>query len=122
VKTIGIDDVSGKVYFGTLKGMVSFQGDAYAESESLSDASVFPNPVRPNFYGNVVVRGLQQKTRVKITDIAGNLVHDTTSEGGSISWNLRSFSGARVRSGVYLIFITSKDGLDSAVKKLMVIN
>ena len=122
VKTIGIDDVSGKVYFGTLKGMVSFQGDAYAESESLSDASVFPNPVRPNFFGNVVVRGLQQKTRVKITDIAGNLVHDTTSEGGSISWNLRSFSGARVRSGVYLIFITSKDGLDSAVKKLMVIN
>jgi ligand-binding sensor domain-containing protein len=122
VKTIGIDDASGEVYFGTLNGMVSFQGDAYAESESLSDANVFPNPVRPNFLGNVVIRGLQQKTRVKITDIAGNLVYDNTSEGGSISWNLRSFSGARVRSGVYLIFITSKDGLDSAVKKLMVIN
>ena len=122
VKTIGIDDASGEVYFGTLNGMVSFQGDAYAESESLSDANVFPNPVRPNFLGNVVIRGLQQKTRVKITDIAGNLVYDTTSEGGSISWNLRSFSGARVRSGVYLIFVTSKDGLDSAVKKLMVIN
>ena len=122
VKTIGIDEVSGEVYFGTLNGMVSFQGDAYAESESLSDANVFPNPVRPNFLGNVVIRGLQQKTRVKITDIAGNLVYDTTSQGGSISWNLRSFSGARVRSGIYLIFITTKDGLDSAVKKLMVIN
>ena len=122
VKTIGINEVSGEVYFGTINGMVSFQGDAYAESESLSDANVFPNPVRPNFLGNVVIRGLQQKTRVKITDIAGNLVYDTTSQGGSISWNLRSFSGARVRSGVYLIFITSKDGLDSAVKKLMVIN
>ena len=122
VKTIGINEVSGEVYFGTLNGMVSFQGDAYAESESLSDANVFPNPVRPNFLGNVVIRGLQQKTRVKITDIAGNLVYDTTSQGGSISWNLRSFSGARVRSGVYLIFITSKDGLGSAVKKLMVIN
>jgi len=122
VKTIGINEVSGEVYFGTLNGMVSFQGDAYAESESLSEANVFPNPVRPNFLGNVVIRGLQQKTRIKITDIAGNLVYDTTSQGGSISWNLRSFSGARVRSGVYLIFITSKDGLDSAVKKLMVIN
>ena len=122
VKTIGIDNATGEVYFGTLNGMVSFQGDAYAESESLSDANVFPNPVRPNFLGNVVIRGLQQNTRVKITDVAGNLVYDTTSEGGSISWNLRSFSGLRVRSGVYLIFITSKDGLDSAVKKLMVIN
>ncbi len=122
VKTIGINEVSGEVFFGTLNGMVSFQGDAFAESESLSDANVFPNPVRPNFLGNVVIRGLQQKARVKITDIAGNLVYDTTSEGGSISWNLRSISGARVRSGVYLIFITSKDGLDSAVKKLMVVN
>ena len=122
VKTVGIDDESGQVFFGTLNGMVSYQGDAYAESKSLSDTNVFPNPVRPNFLGNVVIRGLQQKTRVKITDIAGNLVYDTTSEGGSISWNLRSFTGARVRSGVYLIFVTSEDGLDSAVKKLMVIN
>jgi len=122
VKTIGIDNTTGKVYLGTLNGMVVYQGNAYAESEKLSEASVFPNPVRPHFTGNLVVRGLQQDTRVKITDIAGNLVYDTTSEGGSISWNLQSFSGQRVRSGVYLIFVTSKDGLDSAVKKVMIIN
>ena len=122
VKTIGIDSDTGKVYIGTLKGMVVFQGNAYAESEKLSEINVFPNPVRPNFTGNLVVRGLQQDSRVKITDIAGNLVYDTTSEGGSISWNLRSFSGQRVRSGVYLIFASTKDGLDSAVKKVMIVN
>lgn len=122
VKTIGINNGTGEVYLGTLYGMVVFQGDAYAESEELSQISVFPNPVRPNYTGNLVVRGLQQNARVKITDIAGNLVHDTTSEGGSISWNLHSFSGKRVRSGVYLIFVSSKDGLDSAVKKVMIIN
>ena len=122
VKTIGIDNATGKVYLGTLNGMVVFQGDAYAESEKLSEVNVFPNPVRPNYTGNLVVRGLQQDARVKITDIAGNLVYDTTSEGGSISWNLRSFSGQRVRSGVYLIFVSSKDGLDSAVKKVMIVN
>ncbi|CAI8161308.1 MAG: Uncharacterised protein [Bacteroidota bacterium] len=122
VKTIGIDKVTGKVYLGTLNGMVVYQGDAYAESEELLELNAFPNPVRPNFTGNLVVRGLQQDSRVKITDIAGNLVYDTTSEGGSISWNLRSFSGQRVRSGVYLIFASTKDGLDSAVKKVMIIN
>lgn len=122
VKTIGIDNATGKVYLGTLTGMVVFQGDAYAESEKLSEVSVFPNPVRPNYTGNMVVRGLQQDARVKITDIAGNLVYDTTSEGGSISWDFRSFSGQRVRSGVYLIFVSSKDGLDSAVKKVMIVN
>lgn len=122
IKTIGVDRSTGKVYLGTLSGMVVYQGDAYAESETLSEANVFPNPVRPNYTGNLVVRGLQQDARIKITDIAGNLVYDTTSQGGSISWNLRSFSGQRVRSGVYLIFISSKDGLDSAVKKVMIIN
>ena len=122
VKTIGIDNATGKVYLGTLTGMVVFQGDAYAESEKLSEVSVFPNPVRPNYTGNMVVRGLQQDARVKITDIAGNLVYETTSEGGSISWDFRSFSGQRVRSGVYLIFVSSKDGLDSAVKKVMIVN
>lgn len=122
VKTIGIDNATGKVYLGTLNGMVVFQGDAYAEAEKLSEVNVFPNPVRPNYTGNLVVRGLQQDARLKITDIAGNLVYDTTSEGGSISWDLRSFSGQRVRSGVYLIFVSSKDGLDSAVKKVMIVN
>ncbi len=122
VKTIGIDNANGKVYLGTSNGMVVFQGDAYAESEKLSEVSVFPNPVRPNYTGNLVVRGLQQDARVKITDIAGNLVYDITSKGGSISWDLRSFSRQRVRSGVYLIFVSSKDGLDSAVKKVMIVN
>ncbi|MGB0254646.1 MAG: T9SS type A sorting domain-containing protein [Flavobacteriaceae bacterium] len=122
VKTIGVDNSTGKVYLGTLNGLVVYQGDAYKEEEKLSEVNVFPNPVRPHFTGNLVVRGLQQDTRVKITDIAGNLVYDTTSEGGSISWNLQSFSGQRVRSGVYLIFVTSKEGLDSAVKKVMIIN
>lgn len=122
VKTIGIDNATGKVYLGTLNGMVVFQGDAYAESEKLSEINVFPNPIRPNYTGNLVVRGVQQDARVKITDIAGNLVYDATSEGGSISWNLRSFSGRRVRTGVYLIFVSSRDGADSAVKKVMIIN
>ena len=122
VKSIGIDNATGKVYLGTLNGMVVFQGNAYAASDKLSEINVFPNPVRPNFIGNLVIRGLQRDSRVKITDIAGNLVYDTTSEGGSISWNLRSFSGQRVRSGVYLIFASSKDGLDSAVKKVMIVN
>ena len=122
VKTIGIDNGTGKVFLGTLKGMVSFQGDAYQESESLDQVNVFPNPVRPNYTGKLTIRGLQQNARIKITDIAGNLVHDTSSEGGSISWDLRSFSGKRVASGVYLIFVSTKDGLDSTVKKVMIIN
>jgi hypothetical protein len=59
---------------------------------------------------------------VKITDIAGNAVFETTSAGGSVQWDLHSFAGSRVRSGVYLIFVTTNDGLESAVEKVMIIN
>jgi hypothetical protein len=122
VKTIGIDASTGKVYFGTLLGMTSYLGDAYQPEQDLSSVSLFPNPVRPEYTGNLIVKGLQQDARIKITDIAGNLVYDMTSKGGSVSWDLRSFSGSRVRSGVYLLFISSKDGTDSNVKKVMIIN
>ncbi|MEK9530615.1 MAG: two-component regulator propeller domain-containing protein [Flavobacteriaceae bacterium] len=122
VKTIGIDASTGKVYFGTQLGMISYQGDAYKPEKDLSSVSLFPNPVRPEFTGSLIVQGLQQDARIKITDIAGNLVYDMTSKGGSVSWDLRSFSGNRVRSGVYLLFISSKDGTDSNVKKVMIIN
>ena len=70
----------------------------------------------------MVVGGVEEDSRVKMTDIAGNLVYDTTSEGGSISWDLRSFSGQGVRSGVYIMFDCSKEGLDRAVKKVMIVN
>jgi len=54
--------------------------------------------------------------------IVGNAVFETTTTGGSIQWDLRSFSGEHVRSGVYLIFVTTNDGLESAVEKVMIIN
>ena len=122
VKTIGINDLDGKVYFGTLKGMVSYQGTAFSESKALSDVRVFPNPVRPGYIGSVIVKGLQKNSRIKITDISGNIVFEKISDGGSISWDLRTFSGNRVHSGVYILFISTEDSIYTTTEKLMVIN
>ena len=122
VKTIGINDSDGKVYFGTLKGMVSYQGTAFSESKALSDVRVFPNPVRPGYIGSVIVKGLQKNSRIKITDISGNIVYEKISDGGSISWDLRTFSGNRVHSGVYILFISTEDSIYTTTEKLMVIN
>ena len=122
VKTIGINDSNGKVYFGTLKGMVSYQGTAFSESKALSDVRVFPNPVRPGYIGSVIVKGLQKNSRIKITDISGNIVYEKISDGGSISWDLRTFSGNRVHSGVYILFISTEDSIYTTTEKLMVIN
>lgn len=118
---IEIDGVSGEVFFATDKGMVSFLGTSTKPSDSLGDVFVYPNPVRPNFTGTVKISGLTDKANVKITDIEGNLVHETTSSGGTIEWDTTAFGKYKVASGVYMIFVASQDGLDSTVKKVMIV-
>ena len=122
VRSLAYEPQSGKIYMGTPNGLVAFQGNAYAPSENLEEIEVYPNPIRPGYTGMLTIRGLQADCVVKITDIAGNAVFETTATGGSVQWDLLSFGGDRVRSGVYLIFVTTNDGLESAVEKVMIIN
>lgn len=118
---IEIDGVSGEVFFVTDKGMVSFLGTSTKPSDSLGDVYVYPNPVRPNFVGTVKISGLTDKANIKITDIEGNLVYETSSSGGTIEWDTTAFGKYKVASGVYMIFVASEDGLDSTVKKVMIV-
>ena len=122
VRSLAYDPQSGKIYMGTPNGLVAFQGNAYTPSENLKEIEVYPNPIRPGYTGMLTIRGLKADCVVKITDILGNAVFETTTTGGSVQWDLLSFAGERVRSGVYLIFVTTNDGLESAVEKVMIIN
>ena len=121
VLDIAIDDSSGKVYFATNDGLVAFNGTSTAARDDLENVYAFPNPVRPNFTGNVTIEGLTAKANVKITDITGNLVFETNSEGGSVQWDTNAFGKYKVASGVYLILITSDDNLQTKVAKIMII-
>jgi hypothetical protein len=121
INDIEIDGVSGEVFFATDKGMVSFLGTSTKPSDDLANVFVYPNPVRPEFLGTVKISGLTDKANVKITDIEGNLVYETTTSGGTIEWDTTAFGKYKVASGVYMIFVASQDGLDSTVKKVMII-
>lgn len=121
INDIAIDATTGEVFFATDKGMVSFKGTSTKASDNLDNVYVFPNPVRPGFEGDVNISGLINRANVKITDIEGNLVHETTSEGGTILWDTRAFGKHKVASGVYMIFITGEDGTQTKVKKVMII-
>ena len=61
------------------------------------------------------------KVNLKITDIEGNLVHEQISEGGSIEWNTTAFGKYRVASGVYMVFVSSRDGELTKTKKVMIV-
>ena len=121
INDIDINSATGEVFIATAKGMISFKGIATAASEDLSNAYVYPNPVRPEYDGTVKIAGLINKANVKITDIAGNLVHEVISEGGTIEWDTTAFGKYKVASGVYMIFISAQDGVETKVKKVMII-
>lgn len=121
VNDIEIDGVSGEVFFATDKGLVSFKGTSTKPSDDLSNVYAYPNPVRPEFLGTVKISGLTNKAIVKITDVEGNLVYETTSEGGTIEWDTTAFGKYKVASGVYLILVSAQDGIDTTVKKVMII-
>jgi hypothetical protein len=122
VMEVGIDESTGEVFFGTEKGIISYMGDASEGRGDFSNVEIYPNPVRPDFTGSVAIRGLVENCTVKITDISGNLVYETISNGGFASWDGRSFNGKRVSTGVYLIFAADKLGEKTHVGKLLFIN
>ena len=121
VNNIEIDAESGRVYIATAKGLLSFQGTATAPKETLENVYAYPNPVRPGFDGDLTITGLTNNANVKITDIEGNLVYETTSEGGTLLWDLTAFGRHKVASGVYLVLIASADGTETKVTKVMIV-
>nr|WP_199000234.1 T9SS type A sorting domain-containing protein [Flavobacterium sp. ASV13] len=121
INDIKINSTTGEVFIATDKGMVSFKGIATGANEDLSNVFVYPNPVRPTYSGTVKVAGLIDKANIKITDIEGNLVYETTSAGGTIEWDTTAFGRYKVASGVYMIFISAQDGSETKVKKVMII-
>jgi hypothetical protein len=44
------------------------------------------------------------------------------SDGGQASWDLMTYKGRRVATGVYMVFCTNSDGSQSCVIKLLVIS
>ncbi len=121
INDIDINSVTGEIFFATDKGMVSFQGTSTRPADNLDAVYVYPNPVRPEFVGTVKIAGLISKANIKITDIEGNLVYETTSEGGTVEWDTKAFGKHNVASGVYMIFIAAEDASETAVKKVMII-
>ena len=127
VYDIEICRTTGEIFFATDAGIISYRGDATdpltvnnSEAAEFS-ATVFPNPVTPEFNGQIGISGLPLNTNIKITDINGVLMHETHSNGGTATWNGYTYSGGKAQSGIYLIFATNKEGLQTMVSKFAIV-
>ncbi len=122
IYSIAIEGKTGEVFFATENGLISYKSDASTGRSNFSETYVYPNPVRPDFEGDITITGLAENVNVKISDINGNLVYETNALGGQAVWNGKTFDGRRVNTGVYLVFCTNADGTKTFVTKLLFIN
>jgi hypothetical protein len=118
---ISVDNKSGDVWFGTSKGLQSYRSNTTVGGEKFTNVYAFPNPVRADFTGNLTITGLMKDSHINITDISGNLVYETISDGGQATWDMKTYNGKIVSTGVYLIFCASNDGAQAFVTKILII-
>lgn len=137
INDIALDHVTGRVYIATDRGLLSFRSGSSSPQESLSNAYVYPNPVRPNFNtaeDKVKIKDISENVNIKITDIEGNLVAEAESrtnlrhkgynleiDGGTAYWNGKNLSNNSVASGVYLVMLSDLDTFETKVLKIMVV-
>lgn len=122
IQSIGINQKTGEVYIGTDKGLISYRGLETEPNSDYSQIYAYPNPVKSTFTGPVAVTGLVRNSEVRITDLAGNIVLKTTAPGGQVLWDKTDTNGNKVASGVYLVFVSTLDGIQREVTKIFISN
>ena len=119
---IELNHKTAEIFISTDKGLMSFRNDATKGKTNINSVDIFPNPVREDYYGNISINGIAYESNVKITDVSGNLVFETTSNGGMAIWDGTDSNNNRVGTGVYLVFCSDKDGGEKAVGKILFIH
>ena len=121
INSLAINQITGEVFIGTEKGLVSYMSDATEGSEDYSNVYAYPNPVRPEHGDKVTIMGLMDESNVKITDIRGNIIYQGKSAGGTFTWDCCKKGGGRVATGVYLVLSATPEAKESVVTKIMVV-
>lgn len=121
IQSIAINDKTGEVFIGTGSGLISYQSDAIEGGDKFENVRAYPNPVRPEYTGIITITGLVADTRVTITDINGNLIYETVSNGGVATWDGCNKIGERVATGVYFAHCVSADGKQKHIVKILII-
>lgn len=118
----GFDPTSNAVWIGTQYQLATYYSDVTPGSADYSNVISYPNPVRPDFYGQVTIQGLMDNSLVKILDQGGHLVKELgRSEGGMIMWDLTNVQGNRVSTGVYFIAASTDESGSANVGKILVV-
>lgn len=119
---VKVNPDNGEVFIVTDKGMLSFQNIVTEGETEFKNVYAYPNPVKPNYEGPILIHGMINGAVIKILDVAGNFVYETTAKGGQAVWDGKNFSGQRVASGVYMVLCSTSDGAQKVMTKILLLN
>jgi len=123
IRSIAIDENSGRIYVGTDAGLTSFDTPSIKPVDNFSELLIYPSPFiidgRNTF---LTIDGLIRDSNIKILNISGKLVNEFSSPGGRIAfWDGRNSEGEFVHTGVYLIVAFDKEGNSVTTNKVAVL-
>ena len=123
VQTIAVDAGTGRVFIGTDKGLLSYQGDALRPVETAQDLFIYPNPahIASDASPDIYIEGLVAETELTILTVNGALINRFNTRGGRVRWDARDSNGHLVPSGMYLVVASGKNGEGVAYGKIAVI-
>ena len=125
VNAIAVHERTGEVFLGVTGGILSYGGDATEPVKKFDrDAvQIWPNPVRPDYTGSILITGLEQESVVRITNASGQLVFEGKSNGGSVAWDGKNADGRPVSGGMYFVLCINSEEEDNrgVASKIMIL-
>lgn len=122
ITSIKSDRNTGKVYFGSDKGIVSYKTIAIKPLTECSDIKVGPNPYLLPNSTLLKIDGLVEESTLKIISISGTLVAEFETPGGRVAtWDGKDTYGNYVSSGIYIVVGYNKDGSKVCSGKVAVV-
>ena len=124
ILSLAINNATGELFIGTDKGLCSYTTEATLPSEEMNSDNVYayPNPVTPDYTGEIMIVGLSNNADVKILSSNGSLIAEGRSTGGSFLWNGKDKNGNRVASGIYMVASATSEGKKGTVCKIAIVN
>lgn len=122
IKTITIDENSGRSYIGTDFGLSTLTTMSIKPVDSAGDLEIFPSPFIVGEHDNIYIDKLVKESSIKILSIDGRLIRELETPGGRLGkWDGKDQNGNFVSSGVYVVVAYDTEANDVQLGKIAVI-
>ena len=123
ILSLALNDATGELFIGTDQGLCSYSGNISDSSNGMTKDNVwaYPNPVKPDYSGAIIITGLENGASVKIVTSNGVLVNEGVASNGEYKWYGINRDGKRVASGVYMVEVATSEGEKGVVCKIAIV-